>query len=206
MTGRLPNATRAARPWVIDRIAPDFRLLDVWELPTAGGPDDFDDLLSVMASVDPLDGSLLSRFLFAVRLQLGRWLHWDDPAEHPPIPGTDARTLRDRLPEDLRDSGQHFVLADELQHIAGGFRPLYRTRDEAAAELANTTVHGVLHLAWVPRGDGQFAGQMAVYVKPRGRMGALYMAFISPFRHVVVYPSLLRQIGRAWDARVATAP
>jgi hypothetical protein len=42
---------------------------------------------------------------------------------------------------------------------------------------------------------------MAVYVKPRGRLGKQYMAFIAPFRHWVVYPALLRQIERAWQAR-----
>ena len=40
---------------------------------------------------------------------------------------------------------------------------------------------------------------MAVYVKPRGR--EQYMTFIAPFRHWVVYPALLRQIERAWQAR-----
>jgi Protein of unknown function (DUF2867) len=41
---------------------------------------------------------------------------------------------------------------------------------------------------------------MAVYVKPRGRFGEQYMAFIAPFRHWVVYPALLRQIERKWQA------
>jgi hypothetical protein len=41
---------------------------------------------------------------------------------------------------------------------------------------------------------------MAIYVKPRGRLGKQYMAFIAPFRHWVVYPALLRQIERAWQA------
>ena len=38
-------------------------------------------------------------------------------------------------------------------------------------------------------------------VKPRGRLGKQYMAFIAPFRHWVVYPALLRQIERAWQVR-----
>jgi hypothetical protein len=41
---------------------------------------------------------------------------------------------------------------------------------------------------------------MAVYVKPRGRFGRPYMAFIAPFRHWVVYPALMRQIERAWSS------
>ena len=66
---------------------------------------------------------------------------------------------------------------------------------------ADQTVHAVMHLAWVDRGHGRYQGQMAVYVKPRGRLGKQYMAFIAPFRHWVVYPALLRQIERAWQAR-----
>jgi hypothetical protein len=64
-------------------------------------------------------------------------------------------------------------------------------------------VHGVLQLAWVEQGDGRYRGQMAVYVKPRGRFGAAYMAAIAPFRHHIVYPALRGEIGRAWDARMA---
>jgi hypothetical protein len=52
---------------------------------------------------------------------------------------------------------------------------------------------------------------MAVYVKPRGRFGRPYMAFIAPFRHWVVYPALLRQIERmtSWTSEpwpAAAAP
>jgi hypothetical protein len=42
---------------------------------------------------------------------------------------------------------------------------------------------------------------MGVYVKPRGNLGEAYMMFIEPFRHFIVYPALMRQIGRAWEAR-----
>ena len=68
--------------------------------------------------------------------------------------------------------------------------------------MSNQTVHGVMHLAWVDRGEGRYQGQMAVYVKPRGRLGKRYMTLITPFRHWVVYPALMRQIERAWNTRV----
>ena len=45
---------------------------------------------------------------------------------------------------------------------------------------------------------------MAVYVKPRGLFGKGYMAFIKPFRYLVVYPALMRHIERAWKRRVAS--
>jgi hypothetical protein len=72
-----------------------------------------------------------------------------------------------------------------------------------AGELSNGTVHAVLHLAWVEQGNGRHRGQMGVYVKPRGTLGVTYMALIGPFRHLIVYPALMRQIGRAWQARPA---
>src|SRR6266511_4113956 len=46
----------------------------------------------------------------------------------------------------------------------------------------------------------RYQGQLGVYVRPRGRVGAAYMALIRPFRHRVVYPALMRQIERAWNA------
>ena len=81
------------------------------------------------------------------------------------------------------------------------FTSLYLLDDEFAAEIANRTVHGVMHLGWVPDGTGGYRGQMAVYVKPNGRLGTAYMAAIRPFRHLIVYPPMMRQIEREWRAR-----
>jgi hypothetical protein len=64
-------------------------------------------------------------------------------------------------------------------------------------------MHGVMHLGWVPDGRGGHRGQMAVLVKPHGRLGRAYMAAIRPFRHRLVYPPMLRQIEREWRARAA---
>ena len=115
------------------------------------------------------------RALFAIRWKLGELLGWDGPDD-----GVGARvpTLRDRLPADLRDgpSGPDF---DALP-----FTPLYLLDDELAAEAANHTMHGVLHLGWVPDGNGGFHGQLAVYVKPNGLLGDAYMAAIKPFRYL----------------------
>jgi hypothetical protein len=57
-----------------------------------------------------------------------------------------------------------------------------------------------MHLAWVPDDNGGFRGQMAVYVKPNGLLGTCYLAAIRPFRHRIVYPAMLRGIGRGWRA------
>ena len=97
--------------------------------------------------------------------------------------------------------GRFANTATDVDLSSTSFTPLYRTDVEWAAELSNRTVHAVMHLAWIDQGEGRYRGQMGVYVKPRGRVGAGYMAMIAPFRHHVVYPALIRQIGQTWNAR-----
>lgn len=203
---RLPNAEHQSDAWRICEVAPDFRLEDAWALPAGGSADDFATLLEVFGSLDPANGgSRATRVLFTIRLQLGKWFGWDDAAgRNLPIPGSTETTLSARLPEDLRNTATSLApSSSSTVDRLGGFIPIYRTSDEWAAEISNGTVHAVLHLAWVDQGAGRFRGQMGVYVKPRGRLGAFYMALISPFRHRVVYPALMRQIERAWNARVS---
>jgi hypothetical protein len=194
---RLPNATHESRPWRIREIAPDFTVEDVWALPVHGGAEDFQTLLEIMTSGDPVNAeSLATRVLWRVRFRVGSWFGWDDAASKLPIPGTNETSLTGRLPDDLRNTAADLVFGSLP------FTPLYRTNIEFAAELSNQTVHAVMHLAWVDQGEGRYQGQMAVYVKPRGPLGKGYMALIAPFRHWVVYPALMQQIERAWNTRV----
>jgi len=196
-TTRLPTTAHTSRPWRIHEIAPDFRLEDVWALPTPGGPDDFSRLIEQMSSGKPGEGSsLAARALFAIRWKLGEMFGWDDPKDGI---GSRVPSLRDRLPADLRD-GSAGPPTPRLP-----FSPLYLTDDEWAAEIANETVHGVMHLGWVSDGAGAYRGQMAVLVKPNGFFGAAYMAAIKPARYLVVYPAMLRQIEHDWQRRAAPA-
>jgi hypothetical protein len=189
---RLPDTAHTSQPWRIHELTRDFRLEDVWGLPAPGGPDDFARAVQMIASFDTSQSSSRAvRTLFALRWKIGGLLGWDDPDA-----GVGARvpTLRGRLPADLRDapSGPDF---DALP-----FTSLYLLEDEWAAEVANQTMHGVMHLGRVPDGAGGYRGQMAVLVKPNGLFGSTYMAAIRPFRHLIVYPPLMREIEREWRA------
>ena len=190
---RLPDTAHTSRPWRIHEFTRDFRLEDVWALPTPGGPDDFPRLVRQMVSDDaPSQGfSGAARTLWDLRWKIGALLGWDSPDAGL---GSRVPTLRDRLPRDLRDapSGPRF---DTLP-----FTSLYLLDDEFAAEIANRTVHGVMHLGWVPDGTGGYRGQMAVLVKPNGLFGTAYMAAIKPFRYLIVYPALMLMIEREWRA------
>jgi hypothetical protein len=132
--------------------------------------------------------SRAARALWAIRRKIGKSFGLDRPGAGV---GSTVPTLSDRLPPDLRDT-------IEPERGALPFTPLYLVDDEFAAEIANRTVHGVLHLGWVRDDADGYRGQMAVLVKPNGLLGNAYMAAIRPFRHRVVYPPLMRQIERDW--------
>ena len=184
---RLPNDAHSSRPWRIHELTRDFRLEDVWQLPGTGGADDFDRVVQGFAAGDPSHSpSAATRALFALRWKLGELLGWDGPDDGV---GSRVPTLRGRLPADLRDapSGPDFE--------ALPFTSLYLLEDEWAAEVANQTMHGVMHIGRVRDADG-YRVQMAVLVKPNGLLGSGYMAAIRPFRHLIVYPAMMRQIER----------
>jgi hypothetical protein len=52
---KLPNSAHTDQPWRIHEITPDFRLYDVWALPTPGGSDDFLRLVQQLARGDTGD-------------------------------------------------------------------------------------------------------------------------------------------------------
>ena len=189
---RLPNSAHTSQPWRIHEITYDFRLEDVWALATPGGPEDFPLLVERIASGNPSRRSPGAvRALWSIRWMLGALLGWDRPDAGL---GSRVPTLRGRVPADLRAApGPDF---DALP-----FSSLYLLDDEFAAEIANRTMHGVMHLGWVPDETGGYRGQMAVLVKPNGLFGSTYMAAIRPFRHRIVYPAVIRQIEREWRAR-----
>ena len=209
---RLSNIAHTRQPWRIHELTPDFRLEDVWALPTPGGPDEFPRLVRQVTADDPrtLDaqgryvgdgsagvGARLSRALFELRWKLGELFGWDDADS-----GVSHRvaTLRDRLPADLRDAPRGPDPAAGVPMTS-----LYLTEDEWATELANGTVHSVMHLGWVPDGTGGYRGQMAVLVKPNGWFGAAYMAAVKPLRYLVVYPALMRSVERDWQTNASPA-
>jgi hypothetical protein len=188
---QIATSEHTSRPWRIHEITRDFQVEDVWALPTPGGPGDFPRLVPLIAAGDPSkNASRAAGALWAARWKLGALLGWDGPDTGL---GTRVRSLRERLPADLRETPRP-------EFAALPFRSLYLLDDEWAAEIANQTVHGVMHISWVPDGSGGHRGQMAVLVKPNGLLGTGYLAGIKPFRSLIVYPAMMRRIERGWRA------
>jgi hypothetical protein len=167
----------------------DVPLHDAWVIDLAGGGPG-----RTMHDVDAIGapgraGTLppVTRALFALRFALGRAFGWDRPRttalEH---------SYLHRLTDDDR---RRCLLAPGAKR--GPFRMLYVFPDESIGEIRNATVHGFLVMALRPRGDG-YRLYWGIYVKPVGRLTALYMAVIDPFRRFIVYPAMIRQVQSAW--------
>ena len=127
-----------SRPWRIHELAPDFRLEDVWALPTPGGPDDFprlrgaDDLERPVAAAPrarrarcgPSGGSSAS------------WFGWDDPDAGRRRPGADAarpvaaRTCARRAGPEADDAAVRAALPAR-RRVGGGDRQPDRPRRRA---------------------------------------------------------------------------
>ena len=83
---RLPDTAHTSRPWRIHELTGDFRLEDVWVLPTPGGPDDFLRLVQWWAlRGDPSQASASGavRALWTIRWKAGELLGWDGPDAGP---------------------------------------------------------------------------------------------------------------------------
>ncbi|MFE5478166.1 DUF2867 domain-containing protein [Nocardia sp. NPDC056541] len=190
---RLPESAHTDQPWRIHEIAPDFDVEDIWQFRTPGaGPDDFPALLAALQAERASESTGISGLLFKIRWKLGELFGWDREEAGT---GTRVPSLRERLPADLRDT--------DIPAEDGPLTALYVLDNEYAAEIANGTMHGIMHLGWVPDTTGYHL-QMAVLVKPNGRFGRLYMALIKPFRYGIVYPAMTRSWERSWNDLAVT--
>lgn len=187
---RVPNLEFVNRPWRIHELIDGFRVEDVWALPTPGGPDDLATLVRYAASSEnaALKTSPIVNWLFSLRWRLGELLGWDSGRQQV---GKRVDSLRDQLPEELRaQRGPDMELAP--------FRSVFLTHNEWTAEFSASMGHIVMHHGWVQGEDGKYYSQMTSLVKPYGVFGKMYMAFIKPFRYLVVYPLQFRVIRRVW--------
>ncbi|WP_447006763.1 DUF2867 domain-containing protein [Saccharothrix isguenensis] len=194
---RLDKTAYGEQPWRIHEIADDFHVEDAWAFRTPGaGPHDFPVMLAAMRTHSGIARQPWPvRFLFAARWKLGALFGWDEPSDSV---GERVVSLRDRLPEDLRDAPRG------EDNATMPLKAVYELPNESARELANKTVHTVMHLAWAQGAEGDHELRMTVLVKPNGTFGRLYMAAIAPFRYLVVYPALTRGWERAWRERDTT--
>ena len=191
MTMRIDPGEFRARPLRVHALLHDVPLEDVWAVPLSGGGAGrtVQDLRSVMATGRAAAPAVV-QWLFRLRGRIGALFGWDHHR-----PGWDAESYSDRLSP--ADRGQSLAAPGTPD---GAFVLLYRFEDEQLSELRNATVHAFASLSIRPTADGYLA-YVGVFVQPVHRFTRLYMRAIAPFRRLVVYPAIVRQMQSAWAER-----
>jgi hypothetical protein len=189
MTYRVPESEFRAHPWRIHEVVTGFEVEDVWQLPGTEPLSAFRRVVDTIGTFDPSDSPLPARLLWSARTTLGTWFGWDDARDGV---GRRVASLREQLPDDLHNLPTAEYFAD------APFDVLFDLPGEFAAEIANKTMRGLMHLGAIPTADGQTKVQLTVLVKPNGLLGRGYMAAIKPFRHTVIYPLMIRRLADRW--------
>lgn len=181
------------QPWIAHQLLDDFRIEDVWQLPIAVKEEDNVDkiLEAFVLAIAQIGKKGVAGQLFKLRTWLGKIFHW----ENEPVTRANVKPglikiryamLEKRSPDDLPKGGfDHFDL-------------VYQLNNESLLEIENKTVQAALHFGKISNGD-KLSAQMAIYVKPNGWFGDAYMLAIKPFRHFIVYPTLLKALARQWQ-------
>jgi Protein of unknown function (DUF2867) len=170
-------------------------LHDVWvvDLPRVRSGITLDEFLRA-AGARPFTPSPAVRALLNIRLFVGRLLGWDRESD-----AAARETFATRLT--TADLSKSLAPAGTRQ---GLFRIVYRFENEQLLEVANRTAHAAALSALVETANA-YRFYFGVYVCKVGRLTAVYMAVIDPFRKWIVYPSLLRSVRTSWNQTFGTA-
>ena len=189
---RIDSKEHNKHPWISHKLLQDFKVEDVWQLPVVLQAEHSLSLVQEQFSkaTRKIESKGPAGLLFRLRFFLGRIFKWDEKVKITRIiPGSireryaKAETL---VYEQLPDPGD------------GNFVPVYNLNEESLVEIENATVHAAIHFGRVPLEEGAFTIQMTIYVKAKGIFGHIYMWLIKPFRWLIVYPTLMRVIGKSW--------
>ena len=174
---------------VLERIP--LRDVSAVDLPGGGEGRTLGDVHALLGSEDLLLANAATAALVRLRFAVGGVLGWD--GEHV------SRTVDVVVPPELAARSRIAPGAKD-----GLFTVLYAVDREEVRELVNATAHVCLASALVPRGDG-YRLLWAVHVRNVSRLTPVYLAAIEPFRRLVVYPSMLGRIRKAWIRRYGEA-
>ncbi len=194
---KIDNKHHLNQSWLVHTLLSDFELEDVWRVPVVLKEDQSFELFldSFLKSNDKvIKAGSLAGLLFKFRLFLGKIFKWDEKKkiDHL-IPGS----IRERYAKSKNLSFQDLIDPGKEDFI-----PVYKFENEFLSEIENKTVHAALHQGRV-KYKKDYTVQMAVYVKPKGIFGRLYMQVIKPFRYWIVYPALMKSAKVTWEKFLA---
>ena len=170
----------------------DVPLQDVWAIRLRGGGAGctIHDLRPLFTFAGLQELNPVVKGLFSLRTRLGTLFGWDQQR-----PAWSAESYAHRLTP--ADRSQSVVSPGTPE---GPFSTLYVFEHEQLSEVRNATVHAFSSLS-MRQVEGGYLAYWAIYVKPVSRFTGLYMAAIAPFRHLLVYPAIIRMVQRKWAER-----
>lgn len=188
--------------WKVDEVALDFILWDVWEFPITANnsqTENFHVFEKIFwKGMNALtEGVSCTSFLMALRRCVSKIFPLDKNVNTLPIPGCRETTIKSRLHDKFPGEGEKTVSFQDTvpEEI---FSPVYTFENESLYELSNDTVHALIHLGWINKEKSKYTATMAVYIKPRGIFGKIYLEIIKPFRHLIVYPEMMKKVQGKW--------
>ena len=125
--------------------------------------------------------------LFKLRWKLGELFGWDVTGQEAPESSYVHRVTEEDRARSLVEPGS----------IDSPFRVIYAFENEALYELINVTSHTLLLMAMEQATDGYIV-YWAVHVNRVSWITPLYMTLIDPFRWILVYPAVIKNVERAW--------
>jgi hypothetical protein len=197
-----------ARLWKVNKIANDFILWDVWEIPIIANNSTTENFQSfyriVLETFKKMQTkTTLVRILFTLRYWIGKISPLDKNINTLPIPGCAETTIKCRLNgQDIEKS--KVGKAIKVNNTDLEFCPVYLFNDESLHELSNDTVHALIHVGWIKKNDNYYTATLAIYVIPRGSYGKVYLKLIEPFRRHIVYPAMMKAIKVQWQKCLLT--
>ena len=188
---RVDSAEFESLPLEVFQLVRGFPLHDVWLVELDDSREcTLQGLIRLTKSASRRSLNPMVRALFAFRSLLGRIFRLDR------VP-TERSNIADSVPEHLVATS---LVAPGTPE--GPFQTLYASPTQAAYRALNATVDAIL-IVTIIRGASGYRFFWASYVKPVGRITALYMRAIDPFRRFVVYPGLEAWLKRSWSSRSA---
>jgi hypothetical protein len=202
---RIPNYRHYENKWLVQKLASDFLLEDIWELPIRFNKAENESLYAFRKNaIEPmikgLFNSTVSGMLFRIRGVLGSLSGIDKKINELPIPGCRESSLAERMTAIEKCKHKSDLDIDLQTDKYLRFQTVYSFEDETLHELSNSTEHSLMHWAWVQEKNDVCKVQMAVMVKHRNWFGKIYMKLIRPFRHHIVYPYVFRESIRLWSS------
>lgn len=204
MNYRVPNKKHLENKFIIQDLAKDFELLDVWEYPICFKKAENDSLykfrkIAIEPTLKNVFNFTPTGILFSFRTLVGKIFGLDKNVNKLPIPDCKEISFAERLSKEQKEMHSSELNIDLRTDNYFDFQTVYSMENETINEISNATEHTLMHYGWIKTENDCYKVQMASYIKHRNKYGNLYIWLIKPFKYWIVYPYLFNGYVKKWN-------